>query len=590
MLSGFMKNLKKENHTSRLASLYPYIKGLPGRGNLKGLTVMFTTLTIILVSLIDWTIIWLPALSYYSIIMVNYLFSKVGRGLVNFRRLNGLTVMEMMINSVGLTIMHLFNMFTKLPIISLSLLSSFTSLATLLRGLVVRVLAEDDLSFSLRYSITISVFLIAPFFASSLNNLLVPMLIGQITGNVLYTFYSSGINYFFRIHGLKPIKLLSAMLAIFLDGKKDSLENLAEKLNTRSDITIDCLVFREAGRRNVEIAFIIPTFHPGPFRDFGSSILPYLIEEKLSSKGVKTVIARGLSDHSKNIISRKDCEFIAEEISNKIINWDSNYSRRIGLTKVLKHGSATASLIPVGDTTLVVLTLHPKGMEDIPPLLMDGIKRDDIIVVDAHNSFSEDVKELDGDGFRDIRNVLAIASEIIIEKNSQILAGYGENMIEGYGLEDGIGPLGIRVLIFKNENYSTALIVLDSNNAVPEIRERILEDAKNLGIDYCEVLTTDTHIVNGIKLGGRGYHPLGEVIPIEVVSSSVVQALKRAMLNLKEMEVSRVSTTFRSVKVMSNEFLEEASEKTFKSLKLFYITTLLTLITSGLITLSLSLL
>jgi putative membrane protein len=185
---------------------------------------------------------------------------------------------------------------------------------------------------------------------------------------------------------------------------------------------------------------------------------------------------------------------------------------------------------------------------------------------------------------------LAIASEIIIEKNSQILAGYGENMIEGYGLEDGIGPLGIRVLIFKNENYSTALIVLDSNNAVPEIRERILEDAKNLGIDYCEVLTTDTHIVNGIKLGGRGYHPLGEVIPIEVVSSSVVQALKRAMLNLKEMEVSRVSTTFRSVKVMSNEFLEEASEKTFKSLKLFYITTLLTLITSGLITLFLSLL
>jgi putative membrane protein len=587
MISGSMENLERENHTSKLASLYPYIKGLPGRGNLKGLTITFTTLTIILVSLTDWTIIWIPALSYYSIIMINYLFSKVRRGLVNFRRLNGLTVIEMMINSVGLTIMHLFNVFTKLPIIGLALLSSFTALASLLRGLVVRVLTEDDLSHSLRYSITVSAFLVAPSFTPSLNNLLVPMLIGQITGSVLHTFYSSAINYSFRIHGLKPIKLLSAMLAIFLDGRKDSLENLAERLNTSSDITIDCLVFREVGRRNVEIAFIIPTFHPGPFRDFGSSILPYLIEEKLSSKGVKTVIARGLSDHSKNIISRKDCEFIAEEISNRITSCNSNYSRRIGLTKVLKYGNATASLIPVGDTTLVVLTLHPKGMEDIPPLLMDGIKRDDIIVVDAHNSFSEDVKELDGDGFRDIRNVLAIASETTIERGSRILAGYNENMIEGYGLEDGIGPLGIRVLTFKNDNCSTALIVLDSNNAVPAIRERILKDAKDLGIDYCEVLTTDTHIVNGIKLGGRGYHPLGEVIPVEVVSSSVVQALKRAMLNLKEMEVSRVSTIFRNVKVMSNDFLAEAAEKTFKSLRLFYVTILSTLITSGLITLCL---
>ena len=587
MINGSMKNLKRENHTSKLASLYPYIKGLPGRGNLKGLTVTFTTLTIILASLADWTIIWVPALSYYSIIMINYLFSKVGRGLVNFRRLNGLTVIEMMINSVGLTIIHLFNLFTRLPIIGLALLSSFTALTALLRGLVLRVLTEDDLSHSLGYSIAVSALLVAPFFTPSLNDLLVPMLIGQIIGNVLHTLYSSTINYFFRIHRLKPIKLLSAMLAIFLDGKKDSLENLAEKLNTRSDITIDCLVFREVGRRNIELAFIIPTFHPGPFRDFGSSILPYLIEEKLSSKGVKTVIARGLSDHSKNIISRRDCEFIAEEISNRIINCNSNYSRRIGLTKVLKYGSATASLIPVGDTTLVVLTLHPKGMEDIPPLLMDGIKRDDIIVVDAHNSFSEDVKELDGDGFRDIRNALVIASETTIERGSQILAGYSENMIEGYGLKDGIGPLGIRVLTFKNDNYFTALVVLDSNNAVPEIRERILKDAKDLGIDYCEVLTTDTHIVNGIKLGGRGYHPLGEVIPVEVISSSVVQALKRAMLNLKEVEVSRLSTIFRNVKVMSNDFLAEAAEKTFKSLRLFYVTILLTLITSGLITLSL---
>ncbi len=585
MVSGYMKKLKKENHTSKLASLYPYIKGLPGRGNLLGLTVTFTTITIILASLADWTISWAPALSFYSITILNCLFSKVDRGLINFRRLNGLTLVEMILNGLGLAILHLISVFAKSHVSGLIIFSSFTALATLLRGLVVKVLTEDDLLYTLKYSSVVSGLLILPFLTPSLNNLLIPMLVGQITGNLLHIFYSSIINHFSRIHGLKPIKLLSAMLAIFLDGKKESLENLAEKLNTRSDITVECLVFREVERRNIEIAFIIPDFHPGPFRDFGSSILPYLIDEKLSSKGIKTVIARGLSDHSKNIISRRDCEFIAEEISNKIINCNSNYSRRIGLAKILKYGSATASLIPIGDASLVLLTLHPKGMEDIPPQVMDGIKRDDIIVIDTHNSFSEDVKELDGNGFKDIRNLLTMASETIVEKSSQIQVGYSESMIEGYGLEDGIGPLGVRVLTFRNDNHFTAIIVLDSNNAVPEIRERILEDASDLGVDHCEVLTTDTHIVNGIKLGGRGYHPLGEVIPIEVVSSSVTQALKRAMSNLKEMEVSRVSTVFRNVKVMSNDFLAEAAEKTFKSLRLFYITILLTLTASGLITL-----
>ncbi|MEM1583558.1 MAG: DUF2070 family protein [Nitrososphaerota archaeon] len=581
-----MKSLKKLNHTSRLASLYPYIKGLPGRGNLLHLLTLFIALSVVLLSLTDLSRIWIPALSFYSIIIVNFLFSSIRVGLVNFRRLNGLTIVEMLLNSIGLSIMYMADALANSRVIGLVFFSSLIALATLLRGLIIRVLTEDDLSYTLKYTCIISTLMTSPLLDPALNYLLTPMIIGQVIGNALHLLYSSYINYFYKIHGLKPLKLLSAMLAIFLDGRKDSLEKLAEKLNNTSEIKVDCLIFREAGRKNVEIAFIIPGFHPGPFRDFGSSILPYLIEERLSRKGVKVVIARGLSDHSKNIISRRDCEFIAEEISRKILTHDSSYSELIGSTKILKYGSATASVIQVGSSTLVVVTLHPKGMEDIPPSVMDGIERDDVIIVDAHNSFSEDVKELDGDGFRDIKNVVAQALKMTIHGRSLLLVGYGENMIEDYGLEDGIGPLGIRVLTFRNEDgLSTALIVIDSNNAVPEVRGMISEEARKLGFDYCEVLTTDTHIVNGLKLGGRGYHPLGEVIPVEVISSSAIEALKKALSNLKNMEVSRVSMRFENVKVMSNDFLAEAAEKSFKSLRLFLLAILASLIFSGIITL-----
>lgn len=580
-----MKNLKKLNHTSRLASLYPYIKGLPGRGSLIELSIVFSTLTAFLLSLKDLSTIWIPALSFYSVTVVNFVFSRIGKGLVNFRRLNGLTIVEMILNSVGLSIMYLVNTLTNSPIIGLGLYSSLTALATLLRGLVTRVLAEDDLVYTLKYTCFISLLMIAPLITPSLNYLLTPMIVGQVIGSVLHLLYSSYINYSCRIHGLKPLSLLAAMLAIFLDARKNSLEELAEKLDNKSDIKVDCLTFRRVGKKNVEIALLVPCFHPGPFRDFGSSILPYLIEEKLSREDVKTIIARGLSDHSKNIISRRDCEILAYEISRKILSHNSSYSRVAGTTQVLKHGSAIASIIPVGNSKLVLVTLHPKGMEDIPPDVMDGMERDDIIVIDAHNSFTEDVKELDGDGFRDIKEVLALASKTTIQEKSRLLIGYGESMIEGYGPEDGIGPLGIRTIVFKSGDISTALIVVDSNNAIPEIRDKIVREARKLGVDYCEVLTTDTHIVNGLRLGGRGYHPLGEAIPVEVVSSSATQALKIALSNLKEMEVSRISMMFKNVKVMSNDFLAEAARKTFKSLRLFYLTILFTLIASSVLTL-----
>ncbi|MEM2069244.1 MAG: hypothetical protein QXY32_05900, partial [Nitrososphaerota archaeon] len=64
MPRGIMKSLKKLNHTSRLASLYPYIKGLPGRGNLLHLLTLFIALSVVLLSLTDLSRIWIPALSF----------------------------------------------------------------------------------------------------------------------------------------------------------------------------------------------------------------------------------------------------------------------------------------------------------------------------------------------------------------------------------------------------------------------------------------------------------------------------------------------------------------------------------------------
>ncbi|MCS7125895.1 MAG: DUF2070 family protein [Aigarchaeota archaeon] len=574
------------NHTTRLASLYPYIKGLPGRGNQLPLTIAFITLTVLLASLLIHQILLFFALSYYSIILVNYLFSRSRRELINFRRLNGVTVVESVLTSLGLMSAYLTYLGGVWVIIASIIFSSLTALATMIRGLIVRVLSGDNLAYSIKYSLTITTIQVFSFSFINLENIKTSMIAGQLIGNATYIIYSSILDIFLKVKGLKPIELLSAMLAIFLNGVKEPLEKLAGKLETKSDIKVESLVFRETTSNKISIALIVPSFHPGPFRDFGSSILPYLIEEKLSRYGIKSVIVKGLSDHSKNIISRRDCEFIADEIVKSIVNHNSNYSRSVGYVKIFKNGPVTTSLVPIGSSTLTLITLHPEGMEDIPYEVMDKINNDELIVIDTHNSFSEDVKELN-DRLNDVREALKNISNIHVERNSEILLGYGESNIDGYGLEEGIGPLGIRTIVLKNNGQLSSLVVIDSNNAVPEVREKILAEVKKIKVDYCEVLTTDTHIVNGIKLGGRGYHPLGEVIPLEDIVKSVLRAVKQAIENIKKMEVSKISFTFKDIKVMSNDFLEEAANKTHKSLKLLALTTLITMVTSALLTFAL---
>jgi len=59
-----------------------------------------------------------------------------------------------------------------------------------------------------------------------------------------------------------------------------------------------------------------------------------------------------------------------------------------------------------------------------------------------------------------------------------------------------------------------------------------------MGIADGEVLTTDTHVVNGIVLTKRGYHPVGEVMDQEKLIDYIKQAAITALDDLEPAEVS----------------------------------------------------
>ena len=79
-----------------------------------------------------------------------------------------------------------------------------------------------------------------------------------------------------------------------------------------------------------------------------------------------------------------------------------------------------------------------------------------------------------------------------------------------WGLDEGIGPMGVSVLAMKIEGAGVyACVLVDGNNMVTGLRERLIEALEGVGFDGAEVMTSDIHTVNGIGSTRAGYSPVG---------------------------------------------------------------------------------
>jgi len=104
-------------------------------------------------------------------------------------------------------------------------------------------------------------------------------------------------------------------------------------------------------------------------------------------------------------------------------------------------------------------------------------------------------------------------------------------------LRDGLGPGGITVMAIEVAGETFAYISIDGNNMVKGLREEILSETKALGFVDGEVMTTDTHMVNGIVSAPLGYYPIGAAIPRTRLVSEVGLACKEALADLEPCEV-----------------------------------------------------
>ncbi len=173
------------------------------------------------------------------------------------------------------------------------------------------------------------------------------------------------------------------------------------------------------------------------------------------------------------------------------------------------------------------------------------------LAVDAHNCYKKGHHAILSESplvFDYVSAFEKAGEELKKLKPKEFSVGFAFDNCEEYSLQQGIGRIGIRVIVFYS-GKKTALIVFDSNNAVPKLREKIIERLKGK-YDEVEVLTTDSHYVNTVE---GGENPVGKRIPVEELVEKTLKLVEKAEKDLEKAEAGLKIINIDEITVLGPE-------------------------------------
>ncbi len=375
-----------------------------------------------------------------------------------------------------------------------------------------------------------------------------------------------------RALGIASSSLFKAFFANWAEGLNTPLETFFEKLGSEQNVRVSILTFRTDKR--IKAAMVVPTLHPGPFKNLGSSLLPSLIQTTLENK-LKCVVSvpHGLVGHELDLSSEFQSQRVVESILG-FMDSSSNYSMATPFVRT-RRKEATASCQIFGDCALLTLTVAPKTMEDLPQELDSFIVKEaekrgiSALVVDAHNSIEGRFNI--SEASLSLREAsLASLKKALSYECSSFGVGAATVVPEEFTVEEGMGRGGISVIVTRVGDQKAAYVTIDGNNMISGLRERILSELEELGIVDGEVLTTDTHAVCGVVRTARGYHPIGEVMDRPKLIGYIRQAATSALGNLEPAEASWRREVIPNVNVIGEKRIEDlclVADRTAKQAK-----------------------
>ncbi|HMA05190.1 MAG TPA: DUF2070 family protein, partial [Methanomicrobiales archaeon] len=109
-----------------------------------------------------------------------------------------------------------------------------------------------------------------------------------------------------------------------------------------------------------------------------------------------------------------------------------------------------------------------------------------------------------------------------------------------------------QALVIEAGGQKTAYVLLDGNNIVKGGREVLLGGIRDL-VDDCEVMTSDTHLVNTIT----GKNPVGLGVPPSDIAPYVREAVEIALADLAPAETGAATAWCRNVQVFGPQRISQ---------------------------------
>jgi putative membrane protein len=369
--------------------------------------------------------------------------------------------------------------------------------------------------------------------------------------------------------GVPSLSLFKAFLVNWICDLNAPFEEFLEKLGEEQNVELFLIKFDSA---KTKAAIVVPSVHPGPFKNVGSSPLPSLLKAALEKKfGCIACVPHGLFGHELDLASQLQNQKVITHVI-ETMDFEASAAEASPFVTV-SNGLATACCQIFGNFAFLSVTLAPKTTEDFPEELGLSVRQEAkkhglacCAVVNAHNS----IDEMNGmsDDIDSVKQVAATCLEKAASlKRLPFEIGAATILPKEFTLGDGMGRGGITVVVVKTGNQKAAYVVIDGNNMVSGLREKILSTLSSSGIDVGEVYTTDTHSVNAVVLGQRGYNPIGEAIEHDKLIVYIKKATSEALSDLERAKAGCHSINVIGVKVIGAERLEKLSLLTDEGLQ-----------------------
>jgi len=345
-----------------------------------------------------------------------------------------------------------------------------------------------------------------------------------------------------RALGVSVLDFIRGFVGHIAAGSQE-LEAFFSAIGEDAIVPVTVLSARRRADGTEKARFVLPMIHPGPMGEIGGGNLPRRVAETSDGLGFPPHATAG---HDFNLVSREEVETLlaAADRAHDAITYHDTATPAV----TAAAGEATITGQRFGDEALLVTSYAPGFADDVEygvGLAAAAEARaaglEDVLLVDAHNSndglTGEDLGHVATGSPRAV-DTLAAANDA----GAALAAAAADDLSMGVAWTptdwtpaDGIGPLGVRVAVTEVADHRTAYVLIDGNNMVPGLRDR-LRDALE-GVDHAEIMTTDTHIVNTVQSTNQ----VGEALDPAALETVVTDLVDEAVADLTPVEAGIAS-------------------------------------------------